>query len=350
MASEVEADDSRAQWDENLRYSCTNSTGEINHDWDFTIICNSKHFIVTVSPGPLPEDPTTSLLTQYSKAFVEDDDEKIQEAQDEILGLVFNAGWQKFRAIAPPILEGDSSSRTPAKSLHSDLNPEIFYFSVVVTKEHAEIVQTTPHPPQSNLFYLNPKDNTVDLPRYSSRDITVTSKLMGLGYIAKVLISGLDMCCKIGTTQSFKAVQREYDCLQQIRISKSAAPIPAPKLLGLVVDDDGVVIGVLEEFIANKGKLSDVVKNEAGASEERRAKWVKQIRDAVALLHEIDVVWGDGKAENILVGSESDDCFLVDFGGSYTDGWVDRALMETRAGDNQAVEKIAKLLDDEVRP
>jgi len=77
MASQIEADNSKAHWDENFQYYCINSTGEIDHDWDFTIVCNSKHFVVTVSPGPLPEDPTTSLLTQYSEAFVENDDEKI---------------------------------------------------------------------------------------------------------------------------------------------------------------------------------------------------------------------------------------------------------------------------------
>lgn len=104
MVSEMEADDDgTSQWDEDLQYYCTNATGEIYHDWDFTIVCNSKHFVVTVSPGPLPEDPITSLLTRYSKSFVEDDDEQIQEAQDEILDLVFDAGWQKFREIAPPI-------------------------------------------------------------------------------------------------------------------------------------------------------------------------------------------------------------------------------------------------------
>jgi len=53
---------------------------------------------------------------------------------------------------------------------------------------------------------------------------------------------------------------------------------------------------------------------------------------------------GDENAENVLVGSGSDDCFLADFGGSYTDRWVDRTLIETRAGDDQAVEKIAKSL------
>lgn len=134
----MEADDGKARWDEIVRYSCIHSTGEINHDWDFTIVCNSTHFVVTVSPSPLPEDPTTSLLAQYSKAFVEDDDEKIQDVQDEILDLIFSTGWQKFRAVAPPIPENRRSTK---KNLHSDLNPETFYFRLVVTKGHAEMVQ-----------------------------------------------------------------------------------------------------------------------------------------------------------------------------------------------------------------
>ena len=338
----MEPDDGKAYWDENVRYCCIQATGEINHDWDFTIVCNSKYFVVTVSPG-LPEDPITSLLAHFSTVFDKDDEEEIQKAQCEILDLFFKAGWKKFRDLAP-IPEGGSSPGTSTQNLHSELNPEIFYFRFVVTKGQADIVRTPPPPPQLCRFHLDLKDNALDLPRYSSRDIMVTSKLMGSGYIAKVVISGLHMCCKIATAQTFKAVQREYDCLRQITMSRSAVSIPAPKLLGLVVDDDGIVLGILEEFIENEGKLSDVVKKEAGVLEERRAKWAKQIQEGVALLHENGVVWGDGKAENVLVRRGSDDCFLVDFGGSYTDGWVDKTLMETRAGDDQAVEKIAKFL------
>ncbi|KAL2073758.1 hypothetical protein VTL71DRAFT_11084 [Oculimacula yallundae] len=345
----MEPDDAKTHWVRSVRACCIQASGEIDHDWDFTIVCNSKHFVVTVSPG-LPQDPTTPLLTQYSKVFHEDDEEIVQEAQDAILDLIFDVGWQQFRAIAPPILEGDSCPEIATRSLHSEINPETYYFRLVVIEGQVEMVQEPPPQPQPNSFHLDLKDDTLDLPRYSSRDITVTRKLMGLGYIAKVIIRGLDMCCKIATAQTFKAVQREYDCLRQIAVSKSAVSIPAPKLLGLVVDDDGAVIGILEKFIENKGTLSDIIKSDEGLSEERRAKWAKQIREAVALLHEIDVVWGDGKAENVLVGSGSEDCFLVDFGGSYTNGWVDSALMETPAGDDQAVEKIVRFLHGEIRP
>ncbi|KAG4435753.1 hypothetical protein IFR05_008767 [Cadophora sp. M221] len=87
----MEEDNDKAHWDSNARFCCTESSGEINHDRDFTIVCNSKHFVVRVTPR-LPEDPTAPLLAQFSKAFEEDDDEKIQEAQDEILDPVISAG------------------------------------------------------------------------------------------------------------------------------------------------------------------------------------------------------------------------------------------------------------------
>ena len=56
------------------------------------------------------------------------------------------------------------------------------------------------------------------------------------------------------------------------------------------------------------------------------------------------VVWGDGKPGNILIHAESDECFLVDFGGSFTDGRVDERWMKTTTGDEQAVKKIVDYL------
>ena len=117
---------------------------------------------------------------------------------------MFNAGRQIFREIAP-IPKGELSSGISTNNLYSDLNPETFYFRLDVIEGHTELVQTPPPRPQLNSFHLDIKDTTLDLPRYSSRDITVRSKLMGSGYIGEVMICGLDMCCKIATAQSTKA-------------------------------------------------------------------------------------------------------------------------------------------------
>lgn len=60
------------------------------------------------------------------------------------------------------------------------------------------------------------------------------------------------------------------------------------------------------------------------ALSERRQKWAAQIREMVDLLHKIGVVWGDGKPDNVLIHEVTDDAWVIDFGGSYTDGWLDQ--------------------------
>jgi tRNA A-37 threonylcarbamoyl transferase component Bud32 len=75
----------------------------------------------------------------------------------------------------------------------------------------------------------------------------------------------------------------------------------------------------------------------------RRQKWASQIRETVDQLHEMGVIWGDGKTSNIIV-DEEDDAWLIDFAGGFTQGWVDEELADTVEGDEQAVRKIIEFL------
>ena len=98
-----------------------------------------------------------------------------------------------------------------------------------------------------------------------------------------------------------------------------------------------MIIGILEEFIP-VGEPADLRELEDDAGEislERKKKWALQVRETVGLLHEIGVVWGDGKPHNVLIHGKTDDAWVVDF-VSYTEGWVDEELMESVAGDQQA--------------
>jgi hypothetical protein len=54
---------------------------------------------------------------------------------------------------------------------------------------------------------------------------------------------------------------------------------------------------------------------------------------------------GDAKPDNILIHTATNDCWLIDFGGSWTDGWVDEKLGESVAGDQQGVMKIMAFLN-----
>ncbi|KAK1948708.1 hypothetical protein LY78DRAFT_39560, partial [Colletotrichum sublineola] len=55
------------------------------------------------------------------------------------------------------------------------------------------------------------------------------------------------------------------------------------------------------------------------------------------------IIWGDVKAENVLIDRE-DNAWIIDFGGSYTPGWVDKEKAGTLAGDAQGLAKILDIL------
>jgi hypothetical protein len=79
-----------------------------------------------------------------------------------------------------------------------------------------QIAQKRSRQQQNRHFHLTIEDG-FDWPKYLARNIAVTNKLMGTGYIARVSVNGQDMCCKIGTTTWGAAIQREYECLQEDR-------------------------------------------------------------------------------------------------------------------------------------
>lgn len=90
------------------------------------------------------------------------------------------------------------------------------------------------------------------------------------------------------------------------------------------------------------GKLARI--NVETISKATREKWAGQIRETVDRLHEFGVVWGDGKAGNVFI-DDQDNAWLIDFGGGWTEGWVDEEVADTVEGDEQAVNSIGKFLD-----
>jgi hypothetical protein len=53
---------------------------------------------------------------------------------------------------------------------------------------------------------------------------------------------------------------------------------------------------------------------------------------------------GRWKASNVLVHRDSDDAWIIDFGGRWTDGWLDHELSGTVEGDDVAVQNIFDFL------
>jgi tRNA A-37 threonylcarbamoyl transferase component Bud32 len=55
-------------------------------------------------------------------------------------------------------------------------------------------------------------------------------------------------------------------------------------------------------------------------------------------LHEAGIVWGDAKPDNALI-DKNDDAWIIDFGGGYTQGFVEREKARTIEGGLQGLEK-----------
>ncbi|KAF9760870.1 hypothetical protein IL306_004079 [Fusarium sp. DS 682] len=130
-------------------------------------------------------------------------------------------------------------------------------------------------------------------------------------------------------------------------LKKITTQMPAPpeayvcRPIGVVREGNGL-LGMLFAWIDEKCVLSEAKAIESPP--ELRKRWASQIRRSLDKLHENDIIWGDAKAANVLI-DQNDDAWIIDFGGSYTVGWVDKDKAGTLAGDSQGLAKILEILE-----
>ncbi|KAG5748479.1 hypothetical protein H9Q70_008855 [Fusarium xylarioides] len=293
-----------------------------------------------------------SFIDKYTQACDADDIEEAEALSDKIFDAIVDAGRDIFDRLAPPPAPGDTLSQ----DLHTLLFPKEYFFSFETLNGKTEVLRKDSGARQDSIllgrsgqpFHLNIEENC-NLPAYSTKEVHVIENFLNAGYIARVQVEGKEMCSKAGDSKGEDAAQRELNCLWKITKSPHAAAIQVPKLLGLITTpENGKTIGFLEEYIpvseawelSTLGSIDDV----SAIDESRRKKWLSQVRNTVDLLHKIGITWGGGKASNVLIHRETDDAWVIDFGGGWTEGWVDEELSGTVKGDNVAVRKIMEYL------
>jgi len=122
--------------------------------------------------------------------------------------------------------------------------------------------------------------------------------------------------------------------------------IRVPKLEGLVAFDDHTkLLGFLQTNIANPAPLT--TKLDAEVPQQLRDRWAAEATRVTEVLHNEGIIWGDAKADNFMVDADNR-LWIIDFGGSYTEGWVDPEIQETEAGDDMGVKKITNALHDPI--
>jgi len=137
--------------------------------------------------------------------------------------------------------------------------------------------------------------------------------------------------------------KREISVLQ--KIEKLNLDIKVPHLIALVGYENSKTeaMGFLLTPIKEPKPLTKLLK--ASVPRAKRAEWANKGEEYVKELHKHDIVWGDAKADNFMVDA-NDELWIIDFGGSYTEGWVDPELSETKEGDDMGTEKVVKALED----
>jgi hypothetical protein len=98
-------------------------------------------------------------------------------------------------------------------------------------------------------------ENDLDLPVYSSKDISALKIIPGEIGVTKVLVDGQEMYCKCPDPAAWSKIEREFECLQTIARSELASSIRLPKLVGLVERaETGKLVGILEAYVPHHPK------------------------------------------------------------------------------------------------
>jgi hypothetical protein len=162
----------------------------------------------------------------------------------------------------------------------------------------------------------------------------------------KVSIRGEQLCFfKQVLAGDIASTIREFSAYANIQSAGFGPEVLTSRLYGVVEDEEtSRVIGLLLSYIDCQSQTLYCARRHLRYPSLRK-KWLDQIVSTLRHLHAHQITWGDGKPANILIDVH-DDAYLIDFGGGYTQGWVNKALSNTIEGDLQALERIINYLSE----
>ncbi|KAL9115639.1 MAG: hypothetical protein Q9227_000007 [Pyrenula ochraceoflavens] len=310
----------------------------------FAIRCNGKLFYIEVLAEDLGDwsrkQEFLQLLQDVSENFDVDAEESLYDLISEPCISLFRTYSSKAEVLKP-------------FTLQEYYAPEVLFFKLVNDNSTIRAVRCPED--QQKIANFTPQIALKDIPSNSNilsldaSKITIISSDVPDADVAsdKPSIVSVDIT---SSRYYFKAVQdhssflRELAILLRLQETRLHKKYRLPTIHSLVhySNDYNRILGVLLNRIDSDCTLADHIRDNK-PSRSLNEKWNSQIRDTVRALHRHGVIWGDVKPENILIDQEHN-AWLIDFGGGFNSGYVDKDVMETVDGDWQGVSRIADTL------
>ncbi|KAF4554177.1 Transcriptional regulator PHO23-like protein 2 [Elsinoe fawcettii] len=309
--------------------------------------------------SPIAGSPTKS--SENSMTLAEDDRED-NEAVRALQNWCLNPFGDIFAKDAP------ASEEKSAKTVHDWFHGRVFYYTLTCSADGT--ITPTPEDPtkplEERITELIP---TLRLPKYitsHSLSLISTSSLHILECadtpsprhpsLVKDTTTNKTHFLKLVDPSQPGPVKRELKILLDIAAKDLSSHIRVPLIEGLVIDTPSPpssstssastpcsILGFLLTPIPSATPLTQYL--DSDTAESHREKWAREVSRTVDVLHKAGIVWGDAKADNFMVDGENK-LWIIDFGGSYTEGWVDEEKKETLEGDRQGTEKVVRAVSD----
>lgn len=317
-------------------------------DCEFTVRSNGRLFYIHISTSYFRNSP--AIMAQYLIYL-----EVLRSGEEEINGVLDSDVYEwVMQPFAPLIAElAPTATSTPASgggrvTLQDYLFPEWFVCKLEavddnlvprrVDTQHSGHVQpgvwlddeflddlrtwvASFHPSKVEIYFEEPEDALYKAPE-------------------KVLVHGGDTPCffKAFDPGAIKQAKAELQAYKRIAKAELRSNVHICRLCGVVQDEKGFLMGMLLTYIDHRHRTLQIAVA-PGILPSLRQKWANQITETLKSLHRAGIVWGDAKAENVLVDTK-DNAWITDFGGGYTEGWVNRENTGTIDGDLQGLEAI----------
>ncbi|CAJ0549719.1 Ff.00g033320.m01.CDS01 [Fusarium sp. VM40] len=330
----------------------TTSIRDDDRDARFKVRRNGKAFYPKISPSQFVNSP---MMTDKYLSYLE-----VLRSGEEVLGDIYDTDVYEWvmapfellfaeLAPSPPGLPEDVSI-----TLKDHLFPEFFVFALDIVAEklcpRRIAAEQSPHRPS---FVRFDNDFLDDLETwtafYDPAGIMLSFKDAKDALFKppnKVLIDNCQTECFFKPCNFVVQIKQELKSYKIIHAAGLDSQLYLCHLYGVVMDDSSFILGLLLTYIDNGDRpLSTRIHPDdpddppAGI----RERWVGQLDDTLSGLHKAGIVWGDVKAENVLVDKDNN-AWISDFGGGYTEGWVDRQMAGTVEGDLVGMAKLKKLI------